>query len=64
MCDFGFATSTSPNTPLEGFFGTNSYVAPEILDNLPYDGEKVDIFSLGVVFYNLVIGKTPFTEAS
>lgn len=39
--------------------GTPGYVAPEIFKTKSYD-LKVDVFSLGVVFYILVYGRMPF----
>ena len=40
--------------------GTPKYIAPEILnDNCGYSYE-VDIWSLGIIMYTLLIGKTPF----
>ena len=39
--------------------GTPGYVAPEIFKTKFYDS-KIDVFSLGVVFYILVYGKMPF----
>jgi len=35
--------------------GTYVYSAPEIIDNEDYDS-KVDVFSLGVVLYELLLG--------
>ena len=35
--------------------GTQVYAAPEIIDSEDYDS-KVDIFSLGVVLYELLLG--------
>ena len=35
--------------------GTNVYAAPEIIDNEDYDS-KVDVFSLGVALYELLLG--------
>ncbi|XP_045689576.1 serine/threonine-protein kinase MARK1-like [Phyllostomus hastatus] len=45
---------------LTSFCGTMWYVAPEILSSEPYDGQRVDIWSLGVVLYQLVTGRLPF----
>ncbi|CAD8208118.1 unnamed protein product [Paramecium octaurelia] len=39
--------------------GTPGYAAPEILMGQPYD-YKVDVYSLGVVFYTLITGRRPF----
>jgi hypothetical protein len=36
--------------------GTYVYSAPEIIDNEDYDS-KVDVFSLGVVLYELLLGE-------
>ena len=60
ICDFGFSTITKSN--LKDFLGTDNYAAPEIYD-LSYDGEKVDIFALGVILFNLVTGTIGFKYA-
>lgn len=39
--------------------GTPGYVAPEIFKTKTYD-QKIDVFSLGVVYYILVYGRMPF----
>jgi serine/threonine protein kinase len=39
--------------------GTPLTMAPEILKGMIYDN-KVDIFSLGVIFYELITGQVPF----
>ena len=62
ICDFGFATFC--NEYLTEFLGTLNYVAPEIILNKPYNGFKVDIFSLGVILLNLATCKIGFLEAS
>jgi len=41
------------------FCGTLEFIAPEIYQNKPYD-EKIDIWSLGVMFYEMINGITPF----
>jgi len=63
ICDFGFATFFKKDK-LKKPLGTLNYAAPEILSNTPYDGFKVDIFSLGVVLLNLVTCKIGFQEAT
>lgn len=39
--------------------GTPLYMAPQILNNLPYTA-KSDIWSIGMMFYEMIFGKTPW----
>ena len=66
ICDFGFAEKIEGKDgsgKLTDFLGTLNYAAPEIFLHRPYDGIKVDIFSLGVVLLNLVTCKIGFIKA-
>mmetsp|Transcript_46802 Transcript_46802/g.114104 ORF Transcript_46802/g.114104 Transcript_46802/m.114104 type:complete len:744 (+) Transcript_46802:145-2376(+) len=62
ITDFGFARRTH-NTPysLTSRCGTPTFVAPEILKNIPHD-ERSDMFSVGVVVYLLLVGYPPFMK--
>ena len=43
--------------------GTPGYTAPEILTGeTSYDGEKADVWSLGVILFLLVFGRHPFYD--
>lgn len=42
--------------------GTTAYMAPEILHREKYFGDKADIWSLGVVFFVLLVGFMPFKD--
>tara|TARA_B110000208_G_scaffold22115_1_gene28072 strand:- start:20 stop:775 length:756 start_codon:yes stop_codon:yes gene_type:complete len=59
ICDFGY--STSSKILLNGIVGTPQYSAPEIiLGN--YDGCLLDIWSLGIILYIILVGKYPFNH--
>ena len=62
VADFGYATYKKINK-LQSYCGTKVYVAPEIIEQKPYDGRKSDIFSLGVILYVIVLFKFPFSKA-
>lgn len=62
LCDFG-STSPPGDSKRSKFCGTLAYMAPEILREKPYDC-KVDIWSLGIVAFELVHGISPFTGNS
>ena len=65
ICDFGFAAEIKgKDGKLNQFLGTLNYAAPEIFLHRPYNGIKVDIFSLGVVLINLVTCKIGFVQAN
>ena len=40
--------------------GTPNYIAPEVLEGKTGHSYEVDIWSLGVIIYTLIIGKPPF----
>ncbi len=66
LCDFGFAAPTKEGSKvlLHDCKGTLEAMAPEIYSGAGYDGEKVDIFALGVVLFVMVAGFFPFKEAT
>lgn len=56
LIDFGFAKRRNPENKLTQQCGTTQYMAPELLEGLPYD-ESVDIWSTGVVMYGMLTGR-------
>ena len=45
--------------------GTRQYQAPEVLEQKSYRGDRVDIFSMGVILFTMVTGAMPYlTEAT
>ena len=55
IADFGFSTYIT-NKKIKESLGTYRYAAPEVLSNKFYDGVRIDIFSLGVILFDLVTG--------
>ena len=60
IIDFGFAAFYTDNQKLKIFFGTPSYMAPELVRKSEYDGRQVDMWALGVLLYALLSGTFPF----
>lgn len=52
LVDFGFATRVEDYKKLFTRCGTPGYVAPEVLNDFPYN-TKADVFSAGIIFYIL-----------
>lgn len=59
IVDFGLSKIIGPTERADEPYGTLGYVAPEVLMKLPYS-KPVDVFSLGVVTYLLLVGTLPF----
>jgi eukaryotic-like serine/threonine-protein kinase len=65
VLDFGIAKVvgevglTSANT----FIGSPAYSAPEMIDSSSID-HRADLYSLGVILYEMLAGRPPFTGAS
>ncbi|GAA0799299.1 serine/threonine-protein kinase [Spirilliplanes yamanashiensis] len=65
LTDFGIARvlSTPGLTTPHAVVGTPYYMAPEAFHGAPTD-PKVDVYALGVVLYELVVGHPPYVEDS
>ncbi|KAI7619857.1 kinase-like protein, partial [Hortaea werneckii] len=63
LVDFGFTREYSGGTSyLQTWCGTVCYSAPEMLKGEKYAGERVDVWSLGIILYALLCGELPFDE--
>ena len=71
VIDFGIAKAVSGQslcdntqfTAMEQFVGTPAYMSPEQADMAEMDIDvRSDIYSLGVLLYELLAGKTPFSQ--
>ncbi|KAK7690268.1 hypothetical protein QCA50_006923 [Cerrena zonata] len=68
LVDFGFAerydldVSTAFHSNLS--YGTPEYLSPERARGLQHDTRKSDVWSLGITFFEILIGRTPFEHGS
>ncbi|GAD98237.1 serine/threonine protein kinase (Pdd7p), putative [Paecilomyces variotii No. 5] len=63
IADFGFARSLPSTSLAETLCGSPLYMAPEILRYEKYDA-KADLWSVGTVLYEMVVGKPPFRASN
>jgi serine/threonine-protein kinase len=57
--DFGLAYAIGAEEGGELLFGTPGYSAPEVLNNPGKIAKQSDVFSIGVLFYELLTGELP-----
>lgn len=58
IADFGWSVH-APSSRRNTLCGTLDYLPPEMIEGVTYT-EKVDLWSLGVLCYEFLIGKAPF----
>tara|TARA_B100000795_G_C22800881_1_gene441861 strand:- start:1608 stop:2981 length:1374 start_codon:yes stop_codon:yes gene_type:complete len=59
ITDFGFARYFDNDMVIQTVCGSPLYMAPEIMKNKKYDF-KSDLWSIGIIFYEMLVGHTPF----
>lgn len=62
IADFGWSVH-APSSRRATMCGTLDYLPPEMIANKKYD-EKVDLWSLGILTYEFIVGKPPFESAT
>lgn len=64
LIDFGTATvfhyPGKSHTPATGIVGSDPYLAPEVLNNEPYDPRKTDVWSLAIIFLCMLLRRFPW----
>mmetsp|Transcript_7538 Transcript_7538/g.7766 ORF Transcript_7538/g.7766 Transcript_7538/m.7766 type:complete len:606 (+) Transcript_7538:346-2163(+) len=60
ICDFGLATKYSADTVLSEFCGSPGFFAPEMVILGDYYGHKVDVWSIGCIALELLLGNDIF----
>lgn len=63
LCDFSWCSKIDSKKPFTELCGTFEYMAPEIIRKDFYN-EKVDVWALGVLLYELLHGKSPFAPSN
>lgn len=64
LADFGFSKKvTHLNDTSKTVCGTPLYMSPQMITKTSYTS-KTDIWSLGIVFFELMTGKTPFYSSN
>jgi hypothetical protein len=61
IADFGLVRMKSL-APMTGLIGTPQWMAPEILACSTYYDSKVDVFSFGIVLWELLTGEVPYKD--
>jgi serine/threonine protein kinase len=67
ISDFGMARicdTVENEASLSGRYGKPMYMCPEMIAGKHYSGFAADVFSIGIVFFILLVGFPPFEKAS
>ncbi|KAJ8750757.1 hypothetical protein K2173_015938 [Erythroxylum novogranatense] len=62
VSDFGLSALRKPGGILTTACGSPCYVAPELLANKGYDGAAADVWSCGVILFEILAGYLPFDD--
>ena len=63
VCDFGIARTPQEDADTPQLFATAMYVAPERVEGKPAS-PATDVYGLGLLLYEMLVGKPPFVSAN
>ena len=63
LTDFGLACAFNQRSKMKTICGSPLYMAPEIVNDEEYNS-KIDLWSSGIVMYQMLFGKTPFNAST
>lgn len=64
ISDFGLCGYILDETKMKTFCGSPCYTAPECLNRVQYDGKCADVWSLGVILFEMITGEHPWNVAN
>ncbi|EGB03138.1 hypothetical protein AURANDRAFT_7136, partial [Aureococcus anophagefferens] len=62
LCDFGLCATITEGAKLTDFVGSPGFFAPELMTRKEYDGAIADMWSLGAVMVEMVLGHNDFDD--
>ena len=64
ISDFGFAKNLqNDNSIMKSIVGTPLYMSPQLLKKLKYTN-KSDLWSIGLIYYQMLHGRTPWPASN
>lgn len=63
LADFGLARAATHNSGTSTLMGTVAYISPELLSGEGAD-ERADVYAVGILLYEMLTGRQPFTGDS
>lgn len=65
LTDFSYGLFLQSQKHLSATYcGTHEYLAPEVLDNIPYEPKPADVWSMGILLFEMLNGDVPFADRS
>jgi serine/threonine protein kinase len=62
IADLGLAQAVPANRMMTTLCGSVHYMAPEILQEIPYDGTKADMWSIGIIIFAMALNQLPWAS--